>query len=218
MQKKIITVLGDAGHDHDALWNSLAAIVTAQMADHELEDISPAGLESALQDQPDLLVISKMNNLPEKAADGSQLTWLNADREEALVSYVAAGGSLVVWHSGLYGHPAEGKFIQMMGGRFFHKPPNILEVTYSPVAGAPVALNQTTFKIMDEHYQVVCDPEKSSIFLQSSSSEGNSPAGWSREFGHGRICYLAGPHPTGSQTQAMDEVVLACLKWCAKSK
>lgn len=217
MKKKIISILGDAGHDHDILLGKLASVVSGRLQDLELLDTEPDKLAVALLACPDILVLSKMNTLPEKDADGHSLVWLNPDWESKLASFVADGGCLVVWHSGLYGYPGDGKMIELMGGSFFHKPPALLNVTYRPVAGTPMSLAAETFEVIDEHYQVTCDPKLVRVFLNSSSTEGDSPAGWSRNYGKGRVCYLAAPHPTDKTIPEFDELMYLCLKWCAEN-
>ena len=217
MNKKIIAILGDAGHDHDILLGKLNSVVQAKLQGCELQDIAPEKLAIALLACPDILVLSKMNSLPEKDADGHPLVWLSPDWESRLASYVAAGGCLVVWHSGLYGYPGDGKMIELMGGHFFHKPPALLNVTYSTVAGTPMSLGVASFEVLDEHYQVACDPQVVDVFLKSSSAEGESPAGWSRIYGKGRVCYLAAPHPTNKVVPEFDELMALCLQWCAEN-
>jgi type 1 glutamine amidotransferase len=213
MSKTIVTLLGDASHDHDVLLANIRGAVSGKMPGCDVADAQPETLVSLLDRNPALLILSKMN--PHKSPDGSQADWMDASRESRIVAYVEGGGSLFVWHSGLATFPPEGKYIQMLGGRFFHRPPEFLKVTYSPVAGTPMAPVSPAFEAMDEHYQVTCDPEKATIFLNSSSAEGVSPAGWYRIFGRGRICCLAAPHPSATgRIPKLEEILQLCLEWC----
>lgn len=214
MNKTIVSLLGDGGHDHDLLLSKLKS-VTDILAGQILSDVPPEELVPALAKKPDVLVLSKMN--PHKNADGSQSDWMDPSREEKIIAYVAGGGSLLVWHSGLATFPAEGKFIAMLGGRFFHRPPEQLRVTYTPVAGTPMSPRFAAFEATDEHYQTVCDPSKTTVFLNSSSAEGQSPAGWYRTFGQGKICCLAAPHPSATNVvPQLEEILRLCLIWCSE--
>ena len=217
MSKTIATLVGDASHDHDIQLANLSRAVSELMGDFEVADIQPEGLEAMLLAEPALLALSKMN--PHRSPDGSQADWMSADLENKIVGYVEGGGNLFVWHSGLATYSAEGKYIQMLGGRFVHRPPEFLTVTYSPVPGTPMTPAFPVFEAMDEHYQVVCDSAKTTVFLNSSSSEGVSPAGWYRTYGKGRICCLAAPHPTAAgQIQELEEILVLCLEWCTDSE
>jgi type 1 glutamine amidotransferase len=213
MSKTIVALLGDASHEHDVLLADVREVFSGKMPGFEFADARPETLEALLDKDPALLILSKMN--PHKLADGSQVDWMDVRREEKIVGYVEAGGNLFVWHSGLATFPPEGKYIQMLGGHFFHRPPDFLKVTYSPVAGTPMTPDFPAFEAMDEHYQVVCDPGKTTLFLNSSSAEGVSPAGWYRNFGKGRICCLAAPHPSATKKIAkLEEILHLCLAWC----
>ena len=213
MSKTIVTLLGDATHDHDILLKNLGGIISGKLSAFVITDTQPENLEALLAKKPALLVLSKMN--PHAAADGSKADWMTSAREDAIVAYVEAGGSLFVWHSALATYPPEGKYIQMLGGRFFHRPPEFLKVTYTPVAGTPMTADFPAFDALDEHYQTVCDPAKATIFLNSSSAEGEAPAGWYRTFGKGKICCLAAPHPSATaKIIELEKILLLCLNWC----
>jgi type 1 glutamine amidotransferase len=212
MKKRIVTLLGDATHNHDILLDGLSKIVTEKMERYVIRDIASDSFVEALDGNPEVVIISKMN--PYKLDDGTSANWLTPEKEDKLVGYVDAGGSLVVWHSGLAAFPADGKYIQMLGGRFYHRPPDFLPVKYMTVAKTPMTEEAMEFEQLDEHYLIDCDMEKSSIFMHSESSEGATPAGWYRTFGKGKVCCIAAPHPSlDIQIPELEDVLYKCLVW-----
>jgi type 1 glutamine amidotransferase len=107
----------------------------------------------------------------------------------------------------------------MMAGRFLHRPPDFLPVRYVPVPGTPMAGGMPPFEHLDEHYLTICDREKATVFLESSSSEGESPAGWYRRYGNGKICALAPCHPSeATRIPEVGPLLLRCLQWCSQEE
>lgn len=214
MAGKILTILGDATHEHDLLYAALSAIVGERMPGYELDDIPEGELKAALEGDPSVVVLSKMNSV--RLETGETVPWMTGDIEDSIVRYVERGGGWFVWHSGLAFYPKDGRYVKMLGGHFYHRPPGFLKVKYSSAANTPVIDRTLEFEVTDEHYMVSCGMEKAAVFLNSSSAEGISPAGWCRAFGKGRICCLAAPHPSaGTGMPEFEEILYSCLKWCA---
>lgn len=213
--KSIVTILGDATHSHDLLLSRLQAILRENMSEYELVDIKESGLSAALAEQPDIVVLSKMNWV--LANDGSSVPWMTEAIERKIIRYVEQGGSWLVWHSGLASYSKEGKYVKMLGGYFYHRPPDFLQVKYSTVANMPMTISAIEVEALDEHYMVSCDKEKANIFLNSSSAEGDSPAGWYRQVGKGKICCITAPHPSEDiNIPELVEILYKCMKWCSE--
>jgi len=215
-KKNIVSILGDGGHDHNILLDGLNAIISGKMKGYGLIDIQTTELHAALDNNPEMIIISKMNTFT--APDGTQGNWLVGELEDKVISYVEAGGSLVLWHSGLYGHPVDGKFTQMIGGRFRHRPAGFLNVKYTTVPNTPVTSDVAQeIDLLDEHFLMECNMEKANVFLNSLSSEDETPAGWYREYKKGKICCLAAPHASKDfESSELGKILCNCLKWCAE--
>jgi type 1 glutamine amidotransferase len=213
--KKIITVLGDASHNHDQLLRGFREIIVGQMPEYGIEDLTVDYLGKALQTKPSLVVISKMN--PFTNADGQKENWLTDALEDQLLSYVEQGGSILAWHSGLYGYNAEGKYGNMIGGHFRHRPPNPLPVRYTTIENTPITATAQEIEIQDEHFLMECDLSRVHVFMNSVSEGGAAPAGWYREAGEGKVCCITAPHPTETaKSLALNQVIYQCVLWCTK--
>jgi len=53
---------------------------------------------------------------------------------------------------------------------------------------------RSSFTILDEHYFVQCNEDHPGIFLRSESVDGRSIAGWSHEYGDGKVVCLTPAH------------------------
>lgn len=215
-KKSIVTILGDGGHDHDVLLTGLNEMISKKLSEYEITDIKTDELAAAVDNNPDMIIISKMNTCTNP--DGTQGNWLAGELEDKVISYVENGGSLVLWHSGLYGHPVDGKFTQMIGGRFRHRPAGFLNVKYTTVPNTPVTGDVAKeIDLLDEHFLMECNIETANVFLNSLSSEDETPAGWYREYKQGKICCLATPHATKEALSSeLNGIITNCLVWCSE--
>ena len=210
---RIATLLGDASHNHDQLYRGLEDILCDHAQEYVLEDITLNDLDEAITSKPQLVIISKMD--PYKDSEGVEREWLTEDIECKLIDFVQQGGSLLLWHSGLYGYSITGKFVAMLGGHFLHRPPNPLMVRYQTVPDTQITDQEQSIEIMDEHFLMDCDMDKVHVFMNSVSEGGDTPAGWYREVGKGKICCIATPHPSDTpRSDKLNQIIYKCIQWC----
>jgi type 1 glutamine amidotransferase len=215
MKTRIAALLGDASHSHDQLLRCLECILHDQEGEYLIEDVSANNLGDMLASKPQLVIISKMN--PYKDSEGVEREWLSGDLESKLIDFVKQGGSLLLWHSGLYGYKITGNFVAMLGGHFRHRPPKPLMVRYQSVADTLITQQEQSIEIMDEHFLMDCDLDEVQVFLNSVSEGGNSPAGWYREFGNGKVICITAPHPSDTPgSEQLNQIIYRCIRWCTK--
>ncbi|MCM3110987.1 ThuA domain-containing protein [Lederbergia lenta] len=191
MSNRIVAMLGDYYHKQE--W-------AVQALNKALENISEIDVEykqtdnliKMLESKPKLVILFKENRLnPE---DENVKLWMNKEVALAISQYVKEGGVWIAWHSGLASYDDIEKYTSMLKGHFVHHPEKHQRVTYTTEIGTEIIDCHEKFAFVDEHYFVDCDEEKTNIFLRSESVDGSSIAGWTHEYGKGRVICLTPAH------------------------
>ncbi len=190
--KKILSILGDYYHNHDIFLETLEEVLKS-FSDMEIIDSNSEEFLNHIKEKPSLVIIAKENRLnPE---DKDIKTWMDGNIEEEIVRYVEEGGILFSWHSGLASYFPNGPYIKLLRGYFKYHPEKQKEVRYySPNLFLDEEID---FKIVDEQYFVECDEKNTKIFLISESIDGKSIAGWTHNFGRGKVICLTPAHKEG---------------------
>ncbi len=219
LNKKILSILGDYYHDHDiaqeALKKAVDMLNKSGFHTFELVDSGVDGLEEALSQKFDLVILGKENRI--NPTDEIVNNWMTCDIEKKIVDYVNNGGCWMAWHSGLALYNETGEYTKMMGGYFLSHPVEHKIVKYIPKSNSSGIILNESFEAIDEHYFIKYNLDSSLVFLDSESPYGKSVAGWAREFGDGRICCLAPTHrEEGLTNKDMLETLVACISWCCR--
>lgn len=217
--KKILSILGDYYHDHDmaleALKKAVDMLNKSGLDTFELVDSDVDGLENALSQKVDLVILGKEDRI--NPTDEVVHTWMKPGIEKKILDYVNNGGAWLAWHTGLACYDEAGAYTDMLGGYFLNHPSENKNVRYIPrknVSGISLA---ESFEVIDEHYFVKCNTDSSLVFLDAESVDGKSEAGWAREFGMGRVCCLTPTHrEEGLSNRVMLKTLGDCIKWCCK--
>ena len=146
--------------------------------------------------------------LHEKAADPADLS--------ALRAYVAGGGGLVAVHSAAASYKRQAEFADLLGGRF-DRHGQVGRFSVRPAAGAPLPGAPTApFALVDERYLHWLTAPVTVDYV--SIAEGDpEPFAWRRDFGSGRVFYLAAGHTAaGISHPSIQSILAAGLRWAAK--
>lgn len=121
--------------------------------------------------------------------------WLTPGQEQKFEDYVNAGGRLLLHHDGIGFYARDGA-ISRLAKAFFIKHPPIVEIEISPTGKMPeLTRGITPFRVTDEEFQVEMDETRTTIFLESHSSEhGRAVQGWAHPFGKGKVAVLIPGH------------------------
>jgi type 1 glutamine amidotransferase/glyoxylase-like metal-dependent hydrolase (beta-lactamase superfamily II) len=144
--------------------------------------------------------------------------WMTPAQEKAVAGFVENGGALLGLHNCLGLYPAGGPYLDVLGGTYNgHGPLERFRVRVHD-AGHPIARGVESYEVADEQHTPVPSPGKVHIFLKSNSEEGvEAAAGWTREFGKGRVCYLANGHTRESLAHPMVQLLLRnAIRWCLR--
>lgn len=190
MTKRIIAMVGDFYHKEEWAVASLNKALE-KLQEVSVEYASAENIIEHLQSKPDAVVLFKENRL--NPQDEEIQTWMDDEVASAISQYVQDGGGWVAWHSGLASYENIEAYTSMLKGYFEYHPDKHQVVTYKTVEGTTIAKNGE-FEFLDEHYFVFCDEENTNVFLTSESVDGSSIAGWTHEYGKGRVVCLTPAH------------------------
>ncbi len=204
--KKILTLLGDYYHNHDIFFKTLEEVLKPFL-DMKIIDSTVENFLNHIKENPSFVVIARENRLnPE---DEDIKTWMDDYIEQEIVRYVEKGGVLLSWHSGLAGYSPDSSYIKLLRGYFKYHPEKQKEVRYY---SKDLFLDKKIdFKIVDEQYFVECDEKNTNIFLISESIDGRSIAGWTHNFGKGRVICLTPCHGDGLKDKNFRELLIRII-------
>lgn len=213
--KKIISILGDYYHSHDLALTALEKALFNMDAHTSLRDIPVQKLSEALDENPALIILEKINRLnPEEAVAQD---WMNPELEKSIVEYVSGGGSFIAWHAGLAGYLKYEKFSGMLCGYFISHPQENRITAYSSVQPLFITDRPYYFEALDEHYFMKCDTANTNVFLVSESEDGKCEAGWAHEYGSGRVLCITPTHrEEGFANTEMIRLLTDSIKWSLK--
>ncbi len=126
---------------------------------------------------------------------------LKAESAAALLSFAAKGGGIFAIHGGI-GLQNRPEIAQLLGGTFTEHPPyeELPLVSYKVTdVSHPITKGVTDFVMPDELYRFDLPPlEDRHIFLSYEENGVLYPAGWTRQFGLGKVIYLCCGHNAGA--------------------
>ncbi|MBS4205949.1 ThuA domain-containing protein [Lederbergia citrea] len=191
MSKRVIAFVGDFYHKKEWAVASLNKALES-VPEVSVEYLSAENMIEHLRSNPDSVILFKENRL--NPQDDEIKTWMDDEVASAISEYVKEGGCWIAWHSGLASYENITEYTSLLKGYFEHHPDKHQVVTYISEPGTDIIDHHVQFEILDEHYFVYCDEDNTNVFLKSKSVDGSSIAGWTHEYGHGRVVCLTPAH------------------------
>lgn len=206
---RVLVLCDDRWHLAPVPREGLNAVAGDEFSFDFVEDVSDWS-PASLSEYP-LVVLSKSNNVSSMNTD----PWMTDEVQEAFRAYVAAGGGLLVTHSGTAGYRETAVLRGLLGGVFVQHPAQCL-VTIQPKEGHPLAAGSASYAARDEHYFMELDDDGADVFLTTTSEHGEQPGGWTRVEGDGRVCVLTPGHNVEVWLHPSYQTLLRnALRWCA---
>lgn len=136
----------------------------------------------------------------------------------AVLSYVARGGSILTFHSGLI-TPTNPEILLMHGAKFTGHP-EACDLKYTPAADSkhPILNGIPEFTIFEEPYRFTMAELAAHEMLLTYSHEGQTyPAAWTLPYGMGKVVYLSIGHTAKSfESETFVKLILNCVDWLAQ--
>ncbi|MBQ3864510.1 MAG: ThuA domain-containing protein [Clostridia bacterium] len=138
---------------------------------------------------------------------------------EDLADYVREGGGFLALHGGnTYKTDRLPTMTELIGNDFIGHP-KMCPIRAFPVGSHPITQGIEPCMIRDEHYMLDIHCEDADVFYKSTSDTeaGTQIAGYTRNYGEGRICVLTPGHTQAVlETEAYAKVLYNAILWCAK--
>lgn len=142
---------------------------------------------------------------------------VSSKQAAGLLSFVSAGGGLLVLHNGIVLHKKY-ELAQLIGAKNTANPPmQKLEIIITD-DNHDIVKGISSFEIYDEPYPFEFDPFNETTVLLSYELNGQTyPAAWAHAYGLGRVVYLLpGRDQAAFQHPEYRKVVLQAAKWAAR--
>ena len=190
-----LVLLGDGPHEPGHLEEGLRPVFEATgVTPHFTVDVR-ALTEENLSRVALLVFFRDGLHRPHTGPD-SDHGWMTPEQEKAIVAFVEKGGGFLNLHNSLGLYPENGPYLELIGGRYAgHGPLERFQVEVVD-PDHPVTRGVTSFRVADEQHTPPFDEDRCHLLLRNRSDDGKviSAAGWTREPGRGRLCYLANGH------------------------
>jgi type 1 glutamine amidotransferase len=212
-----LVLMGDQPHEPGHIEEGLQPVFEATgVVPHFAVDVRSLSAENLAKVQ--LLVVLR-DGLQRPGSDpGANFTWITREQELAIVRFVEEGGGFLNLHNSMGLYPADGPYLNLVGGRFTtHGPLERFQVEVID-ADHPVTRGVGGFFVADEQHMPEYDAQRVHLLLRSRSNEGRTAAaGWVREVGRGRLCHLANGHTREALLHPMFQQLLRnAARWCLR--
>ncbi len=209
-----VMLAGDRYHDPNIAFNSLGPILKAAGLDAELTT-DFASIDADKLAGKKLLVFHRDGMEWPNGHEAAPEQWMKPHQEEAIENFVKQGGSFLVLHNSGWNYPWKGGYRRTVGGYYqFHPPFQKFDV-HVVDAKHPIAKGVTDYEIEDEQHFIWFDKDRVDLFTTSQGKDGReSAAGFSHEYGKGRVAYLGHGHrPVSHEHPMAQKLFTNAVKW-----
>jgi hypothetical protein len=128
--------------------------------------------------------------------------WMKPEQGKAVRRFVESGGAALFLHNVTHVGVTDPDFRHVLGAAYTGHPPIRPFKVKVKNTNHPITKGVRDFTITDEQHYMDYDKDRKDIFLETVNEDGlnfgsqgtTAPAGWSNEYGKGRICYLSPGH------------------------
>jgi type 1 glutamine amidotransferase len=210
-----LVLIGDQPHEPGHLEEGLRPVFeAADVIPFFTVDVNALSAQNLAKVQ--LLVILRDGLMRAQRDHGTQFIWMTPEQERAVVAFVEAGGGFLNLHNAMGLYPANGPYLNLVGGRYIgHGPLERFQVEVVDSAH-PITRGVDSFFVADEQHTPPYDEGRVHILLRNRSDAGKTAAaGWIREQGRGRLCHLANGHTLEALLHPMYQRLLCnAVRWC----
>jgi type 1 glutamine amidotransferase len=138
---------------------------------------------------------------------------LTPDQLSELQQFISSGKGLLAIHCGIsYQNPG---YFQLLGAKFTGHPPFQRLTIHIKDSNHPITAGLTDFTMEDELYMFeFVKPSTLNILMECPFEGENHPIAWTRDFGRGRVVYLAPGHlPEGFENEMYAKTLLNSIRW-----
>jgi len=208
---RVLVVIGDSPHEPGHLE---AAGVAARLA------VDPRSISEETLRSVELLVLLRDGYWWPDGPEKPPRQWMTLEQERAIAAFVERGGGFLALHNATGLYPEKGPYLELLGGTYEgHGPLERFRVRVVDRAHS-VTRGVEDYEVADEQHTPRPDLSKVHVILESRSAEGvQAAAGWVRQAGRGRVCYLANGHTRDALNEPMfQKLIRNGIAWCLERR
>lgn len=214
---RALALIGDRYHSPVYIRDHLAkALVRENIPVTFIENVEALTAESLAQH--DLLIILRDGMNWPGGYDQPHIKWMTDTQQQAIWDFVHGGGGFLALHNAQGLYPPDGLYYKLFGGDYGGHPEPYVYTVRVEDRDHPVTSGVEDFEIFDEQHTVKYYLDHEHLLLRSIARDNlSAPAGWWREMGKGRFCYLAPGHtPDALGHPMMQRLMRNAARWLAR--
>lgn len=143
---------------------------------------------------------------------------LSPNQMGGLISFIAQGGGFLSIHNGI-SYQKNPEYAQILGGKFTEHPPYQKLCYTVKETQHPITEGIQEFALEEELYMFDFDKfSELTVLMECTNSLLCAPAAWIKQYGLGRVVYLAPGHDIHSfQNTNYQEIILRSALWAVKA-
>jgi len=211
---KALALIGDIYHGPVLMRDGLiTALVRENIPVTFIED--PAELNAKSLSECSLLIIARNGRYWPEGYGKPQTAWMTDAQQKAVWDFVNNGGGFLAVHNAHTMYPQGGLYYKLFGGDYGGHPAPYVFTVRIENKNHPITAGVEDFEVFDEQHTVKYYLDREHLLLRSIARNNlESEAGWWREVGQGRFCYLAPGHtPEALGHPMMQRLIRNAVNW-----
>jgi hypothetical protein len=212
-----LALIGDVYHGPVMMRDGLiAALVKENIPVTFLED--PMAWDAKTLKEFSLLIIARNGRYWPEGYGKPQSAWMTDEQQKAIWDFVENGGGFLALHNAQTMFPPKGLYYQLFGGDFGGHPKPYTFTIRVENKSHPITAGVEDFDIFDEQHMSKYYLDQEHLLLRSLSRDNQqAAAGWWREMGKGRFCYLSPGHtPEALNHPMMQRLIRNSVRWLTR--
>lgn len=209
-----LALIGDRYHSPVYIRDHLApALLRENIPVTFIENVEALNAESLGHVQL-LIILRDGMNWPD-GYDHDPVKWMTDQQQQAIWDFVNNGGGFLALHNAQGIYPPGGLYYKLFGGDYGGHPEPYVFTVRIENKDHPITAGIEDCEIFDEQHTVKYYLDREHLLLRSIARNNlESPAGWWREVGKGRFCYLAPGHtPEALGHPMMQRLIRNAVNW-----
>ena len=191
---RALAVIADRYHSPVYIRDGLAAALVRENIPVTFVVDTTALTAAALREHQLLIILRDGMNWPD-GYDKPYVRWMPDEQQKAIVDFVNAGGAFLPLHNATAIYPPAGPYYDLLGGDFIRHPAPYQFTVRVEDRNHPVTAGVEDFQVYDEHHFIKYALDPKNVLLRNMApNNSESPGGWWRESGKGRMVFLSLGH------------------------
>lgn len=211
---RALVVVGDRYHSPVLMRDGLAAaLLRENLPATFIEEVTALNRASLAQHQ--LLIMARNGRYWPQGYTKPQAHWMTDEQQKAIWDFVQNGGGVLAMHNAHTAYPPGGLYYQLFGGDFGGHPKPYTFTIRITNPHHPITAGVEDYEIFDEQHTSKYSLDEEHLLMRNIARDNlEAPAGWWREMGKGRFCYLSPGHTPEALNHPMTQrLIRNATRW-----